>query len=95
MELDDPRVETLVGRLAHHVRPPAQHRVEDADDAGAEHVGAERQGTDVQALHRHDQADGGHEGADRAHERPRARIDEMVVVVLGVGLGHSVRLRPT
>ena len=30
------------------------------------------------------------EGADRADERPRARFKDVVVVVLGVGLGHFV-----
>ena len=57
--------------------------------AGAEHVGPDVQPADRQALHRHDGADREEEGADRADERPGARVDEMVVVVLGVGLGHG------
>ena len=42
------------------------------------------------SFHQYDEAGRHQEGADRADERPRARIDEVVVVVLGVGLGHFV-----
>ena len=40
-----------------------------------------------------DGADRHQEGADGADERPRARINKVVIVMLGVGLGHSCRLR--
>ena len=45
------------------------------------------------AVHRQDEADGGQEGEDRTDQRPRARIDEMIIVMrLGVRVGHSLPL---
>jgi hypothetical protein len=93
MDLHDAGMQALVGRLADDVRPPAHHRVEDAEDARPEHVGADAQAAGREALHDHDEADRHDEGGGRADEGPRARVDEVVVVVLpvrvGVTLGHS------
>ena len=88
-QLHDAGVETFVLRLAHDIRPPGNHRVEDAQHAGAEHVGARLQTADGEALHPHDRADRREEGGDRSNERPRARRDEVIVVVrFGVDVGH-------
>ena len=51
--------------------------------------GAEFQPADRHRLHRHDEADGGQESEDGADDRPRARIDEVIVVMrLRMGVGH-------
>src|SRR3984957_4306621 len=74
----------LVLRLADHVAPPACHGVEHADGAGAEYDRRRR-------VHMMYPADGAHfhdEGRDRADDRPRAWIDEMVVVMLDLGRSH-------
>ena len=77
-------VVALVLRLADHVRPPARHGVEHADDADAENDRRRRE----QMMHPGDRADRHDEGRDRADDRPRARIDEVVVVVLDLRRSH-------
>ena len=81
-------VEALVLGLADHVAPPADEGVEDADDAEPEHQ--RRRGEHV--MHPGDAAERHQEGGGGADHRPRARIDQVVVVMLGVSLGHR-RLR--
>ena len=67
------------------VAPPARHGVEHADRARAEHQRRDR----VHVVHPADRADRHHEGRQRADDRPRARIDEVVVVLrFGVSVGH-------
>ena len=89
-DLHDRRVMALIGRLARDVAPPADHGVERADHADAEHVGGGRE----HVMHPGDGADRHHEHRDRADRRPRARVDEVVVVMrLGVGVGHLGCLR--
>src|SRR5690606_18520616 len=39
-------------------------------------------------LHPGDAADGHDEGADRAEHRPGARLDDVIIVILGVGVCH-------
>ena len=78
-------VVAVIRRLAGDVAPPADHGVGDAEHADAEH---ERRGRE-HVVHPGDGADRHHEGGDRRRRRPRARIDQVVVVVrLGVGVGH-------
>ena len=74
----------LVLRLADHIRPPARHGVEHADDADAENDRRRRE----QMMHPGDRADRHDEGRDGADDRPRARIDEVVVVVLDLRRSH-------
>src|SRR5690606_16468163 len=67
--------------LADHVTPPAIHRVEDDGEA-------DQHGPDRRTMHIDHKADRRHEGAQCTHERPGARIDEMIIVFLGVGVSH-------
>ena len=77
-------IAVMVG-FADDVAPPADHRVEHAEDADAEHVRGDRE----HVVHPGDAPRRHQEGRDRADRRPRARVDEMVVVVrLGMGVGH-------
>jgi hypothetical protein len=71
--------------LADDIAPPCDHGVEDADDAEAEHD--RRAG--VHVMHPADRSDRHEEGGDRTDDRPRARIDEVVVVMLGVRVSHN------
>src|SRR5206468_10142080 len=75
---------TLVLGFADHIAPPARHGVEHADGADAEdnRRGGEHVMHPGNGAHRHD------EGRNRADHRPRARIDEVVVVVLRVRRSH-------
>ena len=77
-------VVALVLRFADHVGPPARHGVEHADGADAED---DRRGRE-QMMHPGDRADRHDEGRDRADDRPRARIDEVVVVMLDLRRSH-------
>jgi hypothetical protein len=82
-------VEALVFGFANYFAPPADHRVEHADDADAEHGG--RSG--IHMMHPADEAHRQDESRDGADRRPRARRDQVVIVMLGVGVGHRLRLR--
>ena len=78
-------------RLADHVAPPADHRVEHAERAGGEHQ--RRAGEAL--VHPGDRADRQDEGRDRADHRPRARIHQVIIVVLGMRASHRrLRLGP-
>ncbi len=70
-------VVALVLGFADHVRPPAHHGVEHADKAGAEN---NRRGGG-QMVHPQDGADGHDEGRDRAYDRPRTRVDKVVIML--------------
>jgi len=89
MELHDARVQMQILRLVNHVRPPGDHGVEDADDADAGDVGAAAHAADREPVHPHDGADGPEEGRDGADQGPGARVDEVIIVVLGVRVGHG------
>src|SRR3954467_9526761 len=79
----------LEGGFADHAEPPIQHGVENAKDAGAEHIRTDPEARELEALHGEDEADRHDEGGDRADQRPRARVYEVKVVVgLGMGLSH-------
>ena len=71
--------------LENDVPPPADHGVEDADRADAED---DRRVSD-QMVHPQDQPDRGDEGRGCADRRPRAGIDQVVIVVRsGMCIGH-------
>ena len=88
-DLHDAGVVALVLGFVDDVAPPGEHGVEHADRAGREQ---ERRGRE-QLVHPGDQSDREQQGRDRADDRPRARVHEMVVVVLGVRVGHFSSLR--
>ena len=80
-------------RLLDHVRPPRVERVEDDHETEQEQERAGRRDVDETADHHMalpqpmehaDSADGHDEGADSGQQRPRARVDEVIVVVLGM-----------
>src|SRR3546814_9019361 len=73
-------------RLADHVGPPAEHREEDAEQAGEEDIGARRI-----LVHPHDSARRHGERGEAADERPDARRQNVEIV--GLGSGH-VSSRP-
>ena len=87
MELHDLRVVAAV-RLPDDVGPPGSHDVQHADDADAEHQRGDVQAARGHVLHPHHRADRHDQRARGADDRPRARIDEMIVVMLGVGVCH-------
>ena len=86
MQRNDPRVVAFV-RLLDRVRPPREHGVEDDGQADEEQprrgeVHAEQMElVALEVLHPGNAADRHDERADRADERPRARIDDVIVVV--------------
>ena len=80
-------------RFVDDVEPPRRHDVENAGDADAQQRQTEPAERHLLGVHRQDQADGGEEGEGGADQRPRARIDQVVVVMrLGVRVGHSLPL---
>ena len=83
-------VVALVLGFVDDVAPPADHGVEHAD-ARRPRTPAAR-AANILCIHVIS-ADREHEGRDRADDRPRARIHQMVVVVLGVSVGHRLGLR--
>jgi hypothetical protein len=87
MELDDAGVVAGIG-LVGDVLPPREHGVEHAERAGTEHVGADGEAAGGETLHPEDGAEGHQEPGERAQQRPRARVDDVVIVVLGVRPGH-------
>ena len=92
-DLHDARVVALLGFLD-DVGPPGGHDIENAEEARAEHVAAHVETEQRQGLHPHDRADGGHEGEEGPDDRPRARIDEMIIVVrFRVAIRHVGPLR--
>ena len=84
-ELDDRGVEALV-RFLDDVAPPDQHRVEHTERA-------RQQKPRAGAVHERNQANRRDEGRDRADDRPRARIDQMVGMVVRVRLSHDSLLQ--
>src|SRR5262249_36965309 len=87
-EPDDWRVQARRTALAHHVAPPEEHRAEYHDDTGDQ--------CDVVAeMGSEDDAENSQQAADRANDRPRAWIHEMVRLVQAGILerGFAVRVR--
>ena len=71
--------------LVNDVPPPADHGVEDADGADAE----DDRRVSHQMVHPQDQPDRGDEGRGSADRRPRAGIDQVVIVVRsGMCISH-------
>ena len=71
--------------LENDVPPPADHGVEDADGADAE----DDRRVSHQMVHPQDQPDRGDEGRGGADRRPRAGIDQVVIVVRsGMCISH-------
>ena len=71
-----------------HVRPPAEHGVEDAEEAQHQHHPVPLRQTE-EALQAHDQAKGENGGRNRTDQRPRARLDEVIIVFDSVA-GHDL-----
>src|SRR3954451_10700904 len=93
-DLDDARVVAGLG-LVNDIGPPRGHNVKHDEQADDQDDAACLEPADGEALHPHDAANRHQESADRADDRPRTRIDEMVVVVrLRVGVRHDGPLRP-
>ena len=84
------RVWSPVSASLHDVVPPRRHHIENAGDADAEHRRAGLEAAERQRLHAHDEADREQEGEDRADQRPRARVDQMIIVMrLRVRVSHG------
>jgi len=89
VQTDDRRVIAAV-RLTDHIPPP--HEGDGGD--GAEADDEQRRPLETeQAIARHgahpdDGADGRQKGANGGQERPRAWIDQMIIVMLAVAVGH-------
>ena len=81
-------MEALILGFAHHVAPPADEGVDRAEHAEPEH---QRRGR-VHMMHPADAAERHQKGGGGADRRPGARIHQVVVVMIGVTLGHR-RLR--
>ncbi len=84
-------------RFPDDITPPHHRRQADAGEPQQEQrrsLEAEQTIAAAERAHQHDGADRHREGKDRGDERPWARIDEMIIVVLGVAVGHGL-LRPT
>ena len=89
-DLHDARVVALMFGFLDDVRPPGGHDVKNAEETRAEHIGTGLEAEDGHALHPHDRANGGQKGRNRTDQRPRARIDEVVIVVrFAMGVGHD------
>jgi hypothetical protein len=86
MKLHDGRLVTLV-RLLDDVAPPGEHGENNEEEAG-EDVPEMRRAR-LLRNEEHDRADGERQRPDRAHDRPRARIDEMIVMQFGVRFSHD------
>jgi hypothetical protein len=63
------------------VAPPSHHRVGDTKEARDDPKQAH-------AMHVADTAERHQKGGGRADRRPRARVDKVIVVMLGVSLSH-------
>ena len=97
VQLHDGRVVAAV-RLLDHVAPPHEHGEGDAGGAHQEHgraAQAEQARTSIHRAHPDDQADRHDEGEHGADDRPRARVHEVIVVVLGMRVGHLLLLVPS
>jgi hypothetical protein len=66
--------------------PPPDHGVEHPNGAGGEHERSCRE----QVVHPRNQPDCKHERCNRPDDRPRTRIDEMVVVLFRMRVGHGL-----
>ena len=93
MQLHHAGVMALIFGLVHHIAPPRQHGVENADKAGAKHHRTGVQATHCHGFHPHDPAQGSHKSADRADQGPWARVDKVVVVVVAMCAAHGFLLR--
>ena len=83
------RVKAIELSFADHVTPPGDKGVEHTEHADTED---QRSGS-VHMMHPTDGADRQDEGGHRPDRRPWARINQVVVVVLGVSVGHRLCLR--
>src|SRR3546814_14087199 len=76
------------------IAPPAEHRLEDDRKSDEEQpwrrpVDAEQvELATAQIAHIADAAEGDDEGADGRQQRPRSRIDNVVVVIFLLRIGH-------
>src|SRR5579883_911639 len=80
-------VVALVLRLADHIRPPARHGVKHPDHADEEND--RRPHPTEHVMHPGDGAECHDEGRNGTDDRPRTRIDEVVVVMLDLRRSHS------
>ena len=83
VQLHDRRVVARV-RFLDDVAPPDEHGVEDAEEAGERATSSDAPCMTAMSAERQ------REGRDRRRRTARARIDEVIVVVLGVRLSHGV-----
>src|SRR5215217_1329379 len=89
-DLDDLGVVAFMGRLTSNIGPPSEHRVENADHADTENIWCRRE----HVMHPGDAPDCRHECGNRTERRPRARLDQVIIVLwLGVSVGHLGSLR--
>src|SRR6476659_3562193 len=84
-DLDDLGMVAFMGRLTSNVGPPSEHRVEIADPAATENIWCRRE----HVVHPGDAPDCRHERGNRTERRPRAGLDQVIIVLrLGVSVGH-------
>jgi hypothetical protein len=79
VELDDRRMIAAMGFLD-HVRPPARHRQGDAEEADQHHADPPRM-----TVEPHHRAAGQGQRRERADQRPDARRQDVILVVLRSG----------
>ena len=91
VQLNDRRVVAAV-RFLDDVAPPHEHGEHQPEHADEEHRGAlepEQALRAAHGAHPDDEADRRHEGGRGADRRPRARVHQVIIVVLGVRVGHA------
>src|SRR6476661_3254560 len=89
-DLDDLGVVAFMSRLTSNIGPPSEHRVENADHADTENIWRRRE----HVVHPGDAADCRYKRGNRTERRPRAGLDQVIVVLrLGVSVGHLGSLR--
>src|SRR5215213_8212598 len=86
MKLDDTGVIAAMG-LEYDIAPPHEHRVEHAENA-------EQHDPGLRSMHPHDRAHCQDEGGGRADDRPGAWLNEMIIVLFGVAVGHGFSFSP-
>ena len=91
----DARVMPLMGFLD-RVGPPGEHRVEheheaDEEDPGIGEVHAEQiEGLPGEIAHVGHATESHDEGTDGGQQRPRARVDDVIVMLFAMGVCHVV-----
>ena len=79
-------------RFLDDIAPPHDHGQQQAEHADGEYQGpseTEEAAAAAQRAHPDDQADSGDEGRRGAHGRPRAGVHQVIIVGLGVRVGHA------